>query len=119
MTRRFLLKRKIKKYIRQAEHIIYSGEPNGTELIMKSFIATNNDIDLIYRYIVIMLVADFKRGSIDSLCFLAMKEIDSIRIKSLKKEDYKNLEVELFKAKAELVLAKRNWQNILDSNMAK
>lgn len=114
MVRKLLLKLKLKKYIREVQQIIYSGEPNSTEQIMKYFIGTNKDIDLIYRYIAVMLVAEFKRISIDLLCIEALREIDSLKLDYSKNDNYKNNMVELFKAKAELALAKREWKNIVD-----
>jgi len=119
MIRRLLLQLKLKKYIRQAKQIIEFGGPDITVLIMKEFIGTHSGVDLIHRYIVVAIVAEFKRISLNLLYRETIREIDSIRLEYLNDEKYKNNLVELLKAKAELALAEKKWRNIIDGNISK
>lgn len=90
-----------------------------SELIMNDFIGTHQGLDLIHRYVVVTLVADFYSISVDLLYVEAIREIDSLELDHLHSHEYLESAINLLQAKAELALAKRKWKIILDDNISK
>ncbi len=112
----FFIKRKLKRLIKEANKVIYSGKENINELLQKEFIKNKNGFDLKLSYLAIIVASEFcDYIEIKNVLFVESLywniESNNLMNASAKLSSYKakiNIySIDLMKATAELILAKR------------
>ena len=109
----FFLRRRLRNYVRSVKSILNENDCETADKKLKNHFFPNskNDIDLICRYVVAEFVFMLKSIDTKSLVSTVILELDTIRFDRMNNEEIRTITVELRKAKYELELAKRAWDD--------